>query len=348
VRNPAHPTKEEKIMGLIPEQSFTVRNPAWWDRDGDYDLQEYPGRELAMELAGHAWDVAERPVAHLRRNADGQLAWRKLDGYVEHFRSDNGFTLRVGADSFERIPNHVPYDVAEVLLDEGFLFETGGTLDGGKQCYLTLLLNEPVVITGDTSITLPYAGLSWAHDGSASFSIRSTSVRQVCENTVSASEAEGRKLGTNYVFRHTKNVMERIEEAKKTIQGVRANHDVYVQAMEALAAIPVTPEQRDLFVSTIIGDVQPSGLPLSQRPDTTSRVKTNIENERTKVLGLFMGQTIPEAHALTGYGLHLAGVEYFDHLRAYRSKDSYVRRTLLTDNPAKASLTRTIRELVAA
>lgn len=331
-------------MGAIPEQSFTVRVPAWWDDKAEYVLADYPGREAAMAAAGHDWDVVEREVAIARRNPAGQLCWITADGYVEHFRSDNGFTLRIGSESFERIPNRVPYDVAEALLDEGFLFETGGTLNGGKQCYLTLLLNEPVVITGDTSTTLPYAGLSWAHDGSGSFSVRSTSVRQVCENTVSASEAEGQRLGTNFVFRHTKNVMERIDEAKKTIKGVRANHDVYVKAMEELALIEVTPEQRDLFVSTIVGDRD--GV-LSKNASTSERVKTNIDRERTKVLSLFMGATIPEAHALTGYGLFQAGVEYFDHLRSYRSKDSYVKRTLLADNPAKASLQRTIRELVA-
>lgn len=332
-------------MGAIPEQSFTVRVPAWWDKDSEYVLADYPGREVAMEKAGHNWDVAERPVAILRRNAEGNLAWQKVDGYVEHFRSDNGHTLRIGSASFERIPNRVPYDVAEALLDEGFLFETGGTLNGGAQCYLTLLLNEPVVITGDNSTTLPYAGLSWAHDGSASFSVRSTSVRQVCENTVSASEAEGQRLGTNFVFRHTKNVMERIEDAKKTIKGVRENHNVYVAAMEELAALPVTPEQRDLFVSTIIGDRD--GI-ISKSASASQKVKNNIERERVKILSLFNGPTVPEKIALTGYGLHLAGVEYFDHLRGYRSKDSYVKRTLLSDNPAKANLTRTIRELVAA
>lgn len=330
-------------MGLIPEQSFTVREAAWHGEG--FVLAEYPGREEAMEKAGHNWDVAERAVAISRRNADGQLRWVEAKGYVEHFRSDNGVTLRIGSDSYERIPNRVPYDVAEALLGQGFKYETGGSMDEGRQCYLTLLLDEPVTITGDNSVTLPYAGLSWAHDGSASFSVRSTSVRQVCENTVSASEAEGKKLGTNFVFRHTKNVMDRIEEAKKVISGVRENHDVYVKAMEELALISVTPEQRDLFVSTIIGD---RGGVLSSNAATSSRVKTNLENERTKILSLFMGQTIPEAHALTGYGLHLAGVEYFDHLRTFRSKDSYVKRTLLTDNPAKANLNRTIRELVAA
>jgi phage/plasmid-like protein (TIGR03299 family) len=343
-------------MGLIPEQSFTVRVPAWWDNKKEYVLDEYPGREQAMLEAGHNWDVIEVPLRgafpnevlaaagrETSENGEGKLL--KIDGYVAHVRSDNLFTLRAGVESFERIANSVAYDIAEILLDDGFLYETGGILDGGKQCYLTLLLNEPVVITGDTSTTLPYVGESWCHDGSGSLKVRSTSIRQVCENTVSASEAEGKKLGTDFTFRHTKNVHERIAEAKKAIKGIRQDHDIYVEAMEALAAMPVTPEQRDLYVATIIGDA--NGV-LSKSATTSPRVKTNIEAERAKINALFFGPTIPEAHLLTGYGLHLAGVEYFDHVRAFRSKDSYVRRTLLTDNPAKANLTRTIREIVGA
>ena len=87
---------------------------------------------------------------------------------------------------------------------------------------------------------------------------------------------------------------------------------------------------------------------VSKSATVSDRVKNNSEAERAKINALFMGATIPSKHVLSAYGLHLAGVEYFDHLRAYRSKDSYVKRTLLTDNPAKANLTKTIRALVAA
>lgn len=48
-------------MGLIPDTAFTVRKPAWWDTTGQFDLDYYPGREEAMRLAGHAWDVLELP-----------------------------------------------------------------------------------------------------------------------------------------------------------------------------------------------------------------------------------------------------------------------------------------------
>jgi phage/plasmid-like protein (TIGR03299 family) len=357
-------------MGLIPEQSFTVREPAWWDDKAEYVLAEYPGREKAMELAGHNWDVIERSIGVLGEErtlenpggyAEGVYAGsrapvalqcgaaRRLqltDEFVAHIRSDNGFLLHVHKDSFERISNSVAYEVAELVLEQGFLYETAGSMDGGRQNYLTLLLNEPIYITGDTSAALPFAGLSWCHDGSGSLRLRSGTIRQVCQNTVAASEAEGTRLGTNFTFRHTKNWRERVEDAKKAIHGLREDVNVYVEVMEELAAIEVSPEQRDLFVSEIIGDA--NGRVSLAGPSVSQRVKNNVEKERTKILSLFGGPTVPEAIALTGYGLFQAGGEYFDHLRNHRSKDSYVKRTLLTDNPAKANLARTIREIVAA
>lgn len=352
-------------MGLIPEQSFTVRKPAWWDANAEYVLADYPGREDAMRIAGHDWDVVTRPIGiigaelgearfnelpHLATTDAGRerrFAAKKAEGYCAHLRSDNGFLLHVARDSFERIPNRVAYDVAELLFEQGFVYETAGSMDGGRINYITLLLNEPIYIAavGEESRALPYGCLSWAHDGSASLKVRSGTIVQVCQNTVSASEAEGKRLGTDFTFRHTKNVMERIEDAKKAVQGVRENIDVYRVMMEELAAIPVTPEERDLFVSTIIGDRD--GV-VSKSTTVAPRVKSNIERERAKINTLFFGETIPEEHRLTGYGLFQAGTEYFDHLRNFRSRDSYVKRTLLSDNPAKANLARTIRELAPA
>ena len=327
-------------MPALFEQGFFVREPAWHGMG--VVLDDYPGREEAMELAGHNWDVAERAIAHARRDENGNMVWKELPGYVEHFRSDNGFTLRVGTESFERISNSVPYDIAEILFDQGFQYETGITLDGGKIGALTLKLDEPFYINGDLSTIIPFGCLSWAHDGSGSLKVRTGTIRQVCANTVTASEAEGKKLGTDFTFRHTKNVHERIDEAKKAVSGAREAVSAYQKVAEELAEIEVNPTQRDLFVSEIIGD---KGGLVSLSSATSDRVKNNIEAERAKVNNLFFGATIPDEHALTGYGLWLAGGEYFDHLRNYRSKESYVKRTLLSDNPAKANLSRTIREI---
>jgi len=345
-------------MPALFESGFFVREPAWHGEG--IVLDDYPGRDEAMRLAGHDFKVIERPFAIVGRQIEDGLndngptvistegnvfTAKAADGWKALVHGGNGALLNVVKDTYQVIQNDVAYDVAELLFDQGFQYETGITLDGGALCALTLKLDEPIVLPGDDSPVLPFGCLSWSHDGTSSLRVRSGAIRQVCANTVAASEAEGKKLGTDFTFRHTKNVHARIDEAKAAVRGARQNFDVYREAMIELGKIKVTPEQRDLFVSTIIGD---KGGLLSTNEATTQRVKNNLEAERAKINGLFFGPTIPEAHNLTAYGLHLAGVEYFDHLRAYRSKDSYVKRTLIADNPAKANLVRTIREVVAA
>jgi phage/plasmid-like protein (TIGR03299 family) len=322
-------------------------------------LAEYPGREQAMSLAGHDFKVVERPFVIVGRerqdlaegtptvvSSDGNLFnGKKADGWKALIHSTSGELLNVVQDTYQVIENSTAYDVAELLFDQGFQYETGITLDKGRVCALTLLLDEPITLPGEDSIILPFGCLSWSHDGSGSLRVRTGTIRQVCANTVGASEAEGKRLGTDFTFRHTKNVHDRIADAKAAVAGAREHVDVYREAMTELCKLPVTPAQRDLFVSTIIGDKDGA---LSKSATVTDRVKNNIEAERAKINQLFMGQTIPEGHTLTGYGMFLAGGEYFDHLRGVRGEDSYVKRTLLTHNPAKANLIKTIREVVAA
>ena len=345
------------------EQGFFVRVPAWHGLG--VVLDDYPGREEAMRLAGHDFDIVERDLLVVG-NTDAPDDFRgarailgekirpvkQAGGWKAHLRSDTLDLIHVSKDTYTRIPNEVPYDFAELLLDEGFRYETGITLRGGASCALTLLLDEPITVQGDDSVTLPYVGLSWAHDGSGAFRVRSTSVRQVCANTVALSEAEGKRLGTDISIRHTKNWAARIEDAKKVLAGTRRDIVAYREIMEQYGEIQVTPLQRDLFSQAIVLDQTVASVSRF-RGDVASgaysvRVQNNVERETAKVKALFSGKTIPEAHRFTAYGLHLAGVEYLDHVRKYQSQDSYVGRTLLRDEPAKARLPKLLNELVAA
>jgi phage/plasmid-like protein (TIGR03299 family) len=331
-------------MSALFEQGFFVRTPAWHGEGTVLDA--YPGREEAMRLAGHDFTIVERPVEvvglHSNKAADG---WKAL------VKSGSGEILHLARDTYEVIQNDTPYDIAELLFDQGFQYDAGVTLDGGAFCALTLLLDEPMVVPGDNSATLPYGVLRWAHNGSAALTVESGAIRVVCMNTYRASESANK--GRSFTFRHTKNVQARIEDAKKAIRGTRAAFAVYAEQMQELAEIRVTPAQRDLFVSVIVGDIELDkngrqvGAPVSMRKDSTVRVKNNIDRERTKVLSTFVSDTIPEAHALTGYGLFQAGVEYFDHLRNTRGEGGYVKRQLLTDNGAKATLADTVKAVVA-
>jgi phage/plasmid-like protein (TIGR03299 family) len=319
------------------DQGFCVRTPSWHRKETLImdDLILPRDRERAVKLSGHDFTIIEREVG-----IRGNESIRKADGWKALLKSGSGDVLNIVRDSYQVIQNDTGWDVLEAIVGEGAKLDTGMTLKSGAVCIVTAFLDEPVRISGDDSLTLPYLVVRWTHDGSGALSARSTSVRVVCANTDEASASEAKRNGTEFTFRHTKNVAKRIEDAKMVLRGVKAQHEAYVELSEELATIRVSREQRSLFVNLF--------LPMPPEALISERVKNNVEEARASVHALFIGKTIPEAHRDTAYGLRLAGVEYLDHLRGYRNSDSYVGRQLLRTEPAKAQLGKLIKEVIAA
>lgn len=320
------------------EEGFFVREPAWHGMG--VVLDDYPGREEAMILAGHNFKLVERPVevVGMQKNvtADG---WKAI---VKSMPGDetHGRILHIAKDTYGTVENDVPWDIVDAIVGAGAKYETGITLKGGAVCSVLAWLDEPVQIPGDNSPILPYLNVAWAHDGTGAITGRATSIRTVCWNTQSAAEMEGKKLGTDFTFRHTKKVMDRIEDAKMALKGIRQSHEVYIELARELAKMPVTANQRELFVSELI--------PMPPEALISDRVKTNIENARNGVRMIFNSPTIPDAHKLTAYGLQLAGVEYLDHVRGYRNTETRFNRSILRAEPAKMKLVKMIREVAIA
>lgn len=322
---------------------FAVREPMWHGLGTI--VEEYPGREEAMRLAGHDFIVTEQPVEipatfdeHGAYPAKPLTGWKALVKDAGTEDETDGAVLNVVKDSYTVIQNETGWDVVDAIVGEGAKYETGITMKNGAVCSVLAYLPEPTVIPGDDSEILPWVNVSWAHDGSASLTARATSIRTVCWNTQSAAEAQGKRFGTDFTFRHTKNVMERIEDAKEAIAGVRTGHEAFIEIARELAKTPVTAEQRELFICTLV--------PMPPEALISERVMQNVEDARTSIRLLFGGKTIPEAHELTAYGLHLAGTEFLDHLRGYRNQETYFGRSVLRAEPAKMKMARIIREVV--
>ena len=337
---------------------FFVEETAWHGLGTVLDAPPAT-REEAIVLAGHDYDVTAAPV-FARFGTPEQPQYQEIPGWRQMIATSNGERrspfhgqlLNVAKDSYATIQNTVAYDFADAMVDLGFERWAGITLKDGAECALTFKLNEPIVIAGDDSVTLPYFVLSWAHDGSGALRGRSTSIRAVCWNTVSAGEAEGKRLGTDFSIRHTQKWADRVEDAKKALVGARRDIETYRTVMEEYASIPVTPQARDLFLQALVLDQKVASVPRFKadvaKGAYSVRVQNNVERAVASAKALFNGATIPEEHQLTAYGLHLAGVEYLDHVRKAQSDATKVGRSLLRDEPAKARLTPLIREIVAA
>jgi hypothetical protein len=77
----------------------------------------------------------------------------------------------------------------------------------------------------------------------------------------------------------------------------------------------------------------------------SDRVAKSADEARAAIRMLFNGATIPDAHRFTAYGLHLAGGEYLDHLRVARGSETYLVRSMLRNDCAKARLANLIRDV---
>ena len=113
----------------------------------------------------------------------------------------------------------------------------------------------------------------------------------------------------------------------------------YTELARELLAIPITPRQRELFVTEFI-PMPPQGL-------VTDRVARNVEEARNALRLLFQSPT-NEQIAGTAYGLVQAAGEYLDHVRTARSWETRLNRTLIRPEPLKHRALSLIREAVSA
>jgi phage/plasmid-like protein (TIGR03299 family) len=330
-------------------EGFFANGEAAWHPDGT-TIEGYRGREESMALAGHDVEVVEFQVY-------GELpAFEPIEGIetplmlqpVPQFKGlldrQPGRPDRVLGIVNEDRPTIQPseaWDVVDWIVDQPHVkYETAGRLrENGDLFWVLAWLDEPVQIKGDFSDTLPFLCFSWGYYQGKGMTARSTSYRVVCRNTESASEAEGKRLGVDYTFRHTKNMREHIAKAKEAIEGTRSGHKRWEALMNDLAVIKVTPEKRELFVVEFI--------PKPPEAMISDRVERNVQTARAAIRSILDGPNVPDDHRFTAYGLHLAATEYLDHSRGAQNAASKFGRSLMRDEGMKKRAAKIIQKVIA-
>lgn len=310
---------------------FTVRQPAWWDLDGSHTLENYPTRAEAKAIA-HPWEPITEPV--FRRvprivtlpdgSQDVTEVYEQVNDFQSIARSDDGFLLDVAPVSRTVIRNDELYDIAEAIeggAPEEVQYETGGSLLGGKKVWLMLRLREPLVVKNDPAGTvLAYYALQNSHDGSGSLRGQALFNRIVCDNTAIAADIDSQARGTEFVFRHTKNVRDKIEDAKAALAGWRESVVMWQRFTDHMVGVPITAVQRERFVTEFI----PAPMPHV----ATERVMRNVETSRQVLRDILDGPTCANIN-LTGYGLVQAAIEYAQHGRKAHSQETAFKRAYL-------------------
>ncbi len=119
-------------------------------------------------------------------------------------------------------------DLAEHIVAGAYRYETMGAMNNGNSVFASLVHPDDIVIdpTGSADTIKRYLMLHTTHDGSGNVTAKDTNVRVVCQNTL---DIAIRGKGTTYKIRHTKNMRDRLEEAKR-IMGFAAEYDAAFEA----------------------------------------------------------------------------------------------------------------------
>ena len=306
---------------------FTVRLAAWHGLGTVFE--DYPKREEAQKIA-HPWEVKEEPLFRRTSTVDENgvtiEGLEQVSGFKANVRDDNDTTLGVVSETFTNVTNHELWDVAEALEGSGsdVMFETGGSLQGGKNVWVLLRLQEPLVVKGDPhGATIPYYALQNSFDGSGAFRGQATTTRIVCANTSRMADWDAQNRGTEFVFKHTKNVGERVEEARIALKGWRESLVNWQEQAEALIDRKVQPLAASEFLDRF--------LPMPPENLITERVRNNIIRDRGKWMDAY-NRVTGEGLKQTAYGLVQASVEFLEWGRRAYNAETRFRRSFLTKN----------------
>lgn len=215
-------------MAANVETMFYVREKPWHGLGTRVD--EAPSSVDALVCAGLDWRVLQKQVY----TEDG----RPIPDYKVNLRSTDAAALGIVSDRYRVVQNEEAFQFTDDLLGEGVVYETAGSLQGGRKVWMLAKLPHRYIIAGD-EIT-PYLVVMNAHDGSSGIKVAMTPVRVVCQNTLNLALDRAKRVWTT---RHTENVMSRVHEARETLLMAETYMSELGKGIDALSRIKLPDRQ---------------------------------------------------------------------------------------------------------
>lgn len=261
--------------------------------------------QQAMELAKLNWPVVLKDI--YCRNPFNFVV--KVDQYKAVWRG-NGTPACLGVvgKDFQPIQNQQAFDFVDALLtgSDGAHYESAGALGLGETIWvLARVPGADIRITGTDDVSQSYLLVATGHAGNMSYMAKLTSVRVVCQNTLTQALSHA---GSVFKVKHTKTADSRLKDAKSAMQGVIADSKVLGEKLNALATRRMTKDSMLAVINRL--------FPENKETENQGR-RTAIV---TKVLELFESNdsdAIPQIRG-TAYNMLNAVTEYTDHYRTAR------------------------------
>ncbi len=229
-------------------------------------------------------------------------------------RDDTGAGLGVVGDSYEIFQNHEAFEFLEALVDKfGVTWESAGALRNGARVFVSMRLPHDIRIDPDgvNDEIIPFVVLTTTHDGSGKVEAMVTPWRPLCGNT---ERFAVRDAIVRWGTRHTKNIKDKVNEARRTFAQSVTYFEQFVVEENRLAETEMTIQDVLKTIDEVWGELDRDAKP--QAKTMRNRLIENVSGlwfENQKVLGS------------TGYAVERTFTEYADWKRGLKPRSLELR-----------------------
>jgi phage/plasmid-like protein (TIGR03299 family) len=252
--------------------------------------------------AGLDWEAQVSPVMFW---PEGIAAPQVVENKNVIFRNDTKTPLGVVSDRYKI---HQPADVLDffntLVQSAGFSLEVAGAIKGGKRIWALANVNKEAVVLHDDAVK-GYLLLSTSFDGSAATIGQFTSIRVVCNNTLSAADSE--ETSSRVMLTHGTDFDSSLMRERLGI--IVGGFDGMMDKYRSFARQDVSSAYAKEFFNKL--------FPATFDPET-QKLKESRGFKRVTDLfdGAGMGSNFPGVYG-TRWGLLNAVTQYIDHERGH-------------------------------
>ena len=225
-------------------------------------------------------------------------------------REDTDTVLGVVSNDYVVVQNRDCFAFLANLLGSELIFETAGSLWGGKQVFITTRLPDHITVGGDE--IRPYVVLSAWHTGTGAIRAMTTPVRAVCANTVRAALQRARSV---YRVRHVGDPTGQLHEARAVLGLTVDYYRQFARFGDQLALAPIS----ETALGEILAELYPDDTALGGRA-----LRARARARETVLRTFADGDTVGNAPGSKWCAWN-AIVEYHDHHGRPRTSRGRVR-----------------------
>lgn len=295
----AHLIENNEVTGKS-EIAYVGKKP--WHGLGQQLTQDAP-IEVWRKEAGLDWEAQVAPVRFEPHGEGGDIF--RVKGQNVIYRSDTFAALGLVSDRYKV---HQPADVLDffktLVQSAGFSLEVAGAIKGGKRIWALANVNKKSVVLNDDAVK-GYLLLSTSFDGTTATVGQFTSIRVVCNNTLSAADTE--TAPSRVMLTHGKNFDASVMREQLGI--VVSGFDGMMDKYRSFARNSVSSQYAKNFIKELFPDTHDNQTGLYKESRSFKRV-----------LELFDGAGIgAQQRGVYGtrWGLLNAVTQYIDHERGH-------------------------------